>query len=223
LDRELAGLLAADAVSYSWRIEENESAALAALEASRAIIDAAIEQEHGVIIKTAGDSVIARFPGAVAAVKAAQFIQNELTNTTNDVFAFRIGIHFGDIVVTETDVFGDGLNLAARLEPLAPPGAICVSGVVADQIAGKVEGEFVRVGRRTVKNIKWPIDIYCWPEQAARKMRQLSLRRRLPWVAGVVALSHWRRRLRLVLSSCHAISVRPCRQDRESRCCPLTN
>ncbi|MGI9430090.1 MAG: adenylate/guanylate cyclase domain-containing protein, partial [Bythopirellula sp.] len=189
MDRELAGLLVADAVDYSRRIEEDESAALKALEVSRLIVDKAIEDHDGIIISTAGDSVIARFPGAVAAVTAAQLIQLELGKADSNVFAFRIGIHFGDVVVTETDMFGDGLNVAARLEPLAPPTAICISSVVADQIAGKVNGEFIRVGRRKLKNINRPIEIYCWPESAARTMKAMAVRRRLPALAGIGMLA----------------------------------
>ena len=187
--RELAALLAADAVSYSRRMEENEASALAALEASRRIMDAAIQHHDGQIIQTAGDSVIARFSGAVAAVSAALNIQEALGESRDGVFEFRIGIHFGDVMVTNTDVLGDGLNIAARLEPIAPPGGICISGTVADQIAGKVPGQFTRVGTRRVKNIARPIEIYCWPDAAARQLRRKALTRHWPIAAGIGALA----------------------------------
>lgn len=189
MDRQLAGLLVADAVGYSRRIEENESAALAALATSRGIFDEVLERNDGQIIQTAGDSVIARFPGAVAAVSAAQEIQRRLAASGEDVFVFRIGIHFGDVVVQENDVLGDGLNLAARLEPLTPHGAVCISGVVADQVAGKIDEPFTRVGRRKLKNIARPVEVYCWPDAAARTMRRQALTRHWPVAAGACVLA----------------------------------
>lgn len=174
MERKIAALFVADAVAYSKRMEENEAAAMAAIEASRGIIDAAIAQQDGTIIQTAGDSVIAWFPGAVAAVSAALDIQQQLDASETDVFTFRIGVHFGDVGLTERDVLGDGLNVAARLESLAPPGSILISGVVADQVVGKVDAQFTGVGRRKLKNIERPIEVYCWPEKVARDMRRAS-------------------------------------------------
>lgn len=170
-------------------MEENEAAALQAIGRSRQIIDAHIDLNGGHIIQTAGDSVIARFPGAVAAVKAALSIQQDLAESEADVFAFRIGLHFGDVTVTGNDVLGDGLNIAARLEPLAPPGGICISGVVADQVVGKVDGRFTQVGRRKLKNINRTVDIYCWPEKAAGNMRRRTLLRRAAYFGGAGALA----------------------------------
>lgn len=188
--RQLAALFVADAVGYSRRMGEDEAMALAALDASRRIMDGAIARNGGRIVQTAGDSVIAAFPGAVAAVMAAQEIQGEIgAADLTAVFAFRIGIHFGDVVVTDTDVLGDGLNIAARLEPLAPPGAICISEVVADQIAGKVEGRFARVGRRRLKNIARPVEIWCWPDTAAGRLRRRGWTRRWPTAAGAAVLA----------------------------------
>lgn len=180
--RELAALMVADAVGYSRRMEADESAALSALAGTRRIADHAIEGHGGTIITTAGDSVIARFPTAVAAVEAALAMQGEL-QAAEDVFRLRIGIHFGDVLVEGHDVHGDGLNVAARLEPVAPPGGICISGVVADQIAGKVGGRFTRVGSRRLKNIARPVDVHVWPEAAARGLRRQALTRHWPKAA----------------------------------------
>jgi adenylate cyclase len=159
---------------------------LAAIEASRKIIDANIKLRGGKIIQTAGDSVIARFPGAVDSVSAAIAIQHELSDSSTDVFAFRIGQHFGDVNVTDKDVLGDGLNIAARLEPLAPTGGICISGVVADQIVGKIDSRFASIGRRKLKNIERPIEVFCWPEKAARDVRRRHAMRRWPTVTSAV-------------------------------------
>lgn len=180
-------------------MEENEAAALSALEASRSVIDAAVTRHRGAIIMTAGDSVVARFPGAVDAVQAALEIQEELDASKADVFAFRIGLHFGDVSVSDKDVLGDGLNIAARLEPLAPPGAVCVSGVVADQIVGKVDARFTSVGSYRLKNIQRSVDVYCWPEKSARGLRRRRSARRgalgavvaVPLAAAAAAFGLW--------------------------------
>ncbi len=189
MGRQIAALFVADAVGFSRLMEEDEATALRAIKASRRIIDSKIKRYKGQIIQTAGDSVIAMFPGAVSAVEAAQSIQNTLAASKIKVFTFRIGLHFGDVEITENDVLGDGLNLAARLEPLSPPGGICISGVVADQIVGKIDGKFTQVGRRKLKNIKRAVEIYCWPENLARQMRNTVLAFRWAVGTGVAALA----------------------------------
>ncbi len=137
----------ADAVAYSARMEENEAKALAALSNSRAIIDGILAEHQGSIIATAADSVIAEFPSALDAVRAALDAQAQLERDEADNFRFRIGVHFGDVVQQDGTLLGDGVNIAARLEPLAPKGGIMISGVVADQIVGKVDTR-VRVDRQ---------------------------------------------------------------------------
>lgn len=195
MSRKLAGILVADAVGYSSRMEENEAEALAALSKSRAIFDDVLAEHRGSVIATAADSVIAEFPSALDAVRAALGAQAQLERDEADSFRFRIGVHFGDVVQQDGTLLGDGVNIAARLEPLAPKGGILISGVVADQIAGKVDTTFAPVGKHKVKNIARPIDLYCWPETAAKSYRRRRLKRLWPIAASAlivfVAVSAW--------------------------------
>ena len=186
MSRKLAGILVADAVAYSARMEENEAKALAALSNSRAIMDGILAEHQGSIIATAADSVIAEFPSALDAVRAALDAQAQLERDEADNFRFRIGVHFGDVVQQDGTLLGDGVNIAARLEPLAPKGGIIISGVVADQIVGKVDARFAAIGKHSVKNIARPVDLYCWPETAAKAYRRRKLMRL--WPIATVAL-----------------------------------
>ena len=186
--RKLAGFLVADAVGYSARIESNETAAINALSGTRSVIEAAAERHAGHIISIAGDGFIVEFRSAVEAVKAALDIQKSIESSREDIFGLRIGVHFGDVSDEGDTLLGDGLNIAARLEPLSPEGGVLISGVVADQIVGKLEDSFVPVGARKVKNISRKLDLFCWPELAAKKMKRDGLLRRWPLVAASVAV-----------------------------------
>ena len=186
--RKLAGFLVADAVGYSARIESNETAAINALSGTRSVIEAAAERHAGHIISIAGDGFIVEFRSAVEAVKAALDIQKAIESSQEDIFGLRIGVHFGDVSDEGDNLLGDGLNIAARLEPLSPEGGVLISGVVADQIVGKLEDSFVPVGARKVKNISRKLDLFCWPELAAKKMKRDGLLRRWPLVAASVAV-----------------------------------
>jgi len=184
--RQLSGILVADAVGFSGRIERNEAAALQALARSREIIDAAVDRLGGKIVHTAGDSVIATFDSSLSAVRAALDMQQGLGAAGEEVFQVRIGINFGDISQQGDDLLGDGLNIAARLEPLAPPGGILVTQAVAEQIVGKLDESFLRVGRKRLKNIKRPLDLYCWPPRAAVRMRRQNALGKWPWAAAAI-------------------------------------
>lgn len=189
MPRRLAGFLVADAVGYSARVEVNESEALAALSVMRRFIDEALAEHSGKIVATAGDSVIAEFSSAVEAVRASLDIQNGIMHSEEDVFTVRIGVHFGDVSEDGDNLLGDGLNIAARLEPLAPQGGIMISNVVADQIVGKVDETFALVGKRQLKNISRPIELYCWPVDAAARIRGRHYARRWPLIAAAAAIS----------------------------------
>ena len=195
MTRQLSGLMVADAVGFSSRVEQNETAALQALAQSRAVIDPAVSEQGGTIVHTAGDSVIASFESSLAAVRAALTIQTGLDQAEADVFRFRIGINFGDISQQGDDLLGDGLNIAARLEPLAPPGGILVTQAVAEQIVGKLEDRFDRVGHRRLKNIDRPLELYCWPPSAAARIRRRGVVAKWPWAAAamlaIAAGSFW--------------------------------
>ncbi len=189
MERRLAALFAADAVGYTRLMEDDEQGAYAELAACRAIIDACIARHGGRIFGTAGDSVVAEFASSVEAVRAARACQHALATRPGpdpaERLAFRIGVHFGDVMVEAGDILGDGINVAARLEGLAPPGGVCVSGQVAEQVAGKLDETFVRAGRQRLKNRRQPVEVWCWPAAKARRLRAAGLRR----PAAVAALA----------------------------------
>ena len=165
LERKLAAIFAADVAGYSRLMEANEEQALATLSAHRRIIDEAIVRHRGRIAGTAGDSVLAEFASVMSAVHAAIEIQNALAEANNELppgqrMAFRIGINVGDVMVKDGDIFGDGVNIAARLQALAEPGGICVSRGVRDHIRHKVAVAFQDLGEQQVKNIARPIRVF---------------------------------------------------------------
>jgi len=165
IKRKLTAILSADAVSYSRMMHENEDRALRTLADHRRTIDHVIATHEGRIVNTAGDSVLAEFPSSVAAVRCAIEIQEAL-KTRNDALPeeqrmeFRIGVNLGDVVISGTDLLGDGVNVAARLQSIAEPGGICLSSSVYDQISGKIDLGFVDLGEQNLKNITRPIRVY---------------------------------------------------------------
>ena len=164
--RKLAAILAADMVGYSRQMEADEAGTLARLRAYRLeLIDPAIAACKGRIIKTAGDGMLVEFPSVVDAVFCAAAIQRRMAQRNADVAAplrveLRIGINLGDVIVEDGDLFGDGVNVAARLQEVAAPGGICVSAAVRDQVGERLDVAFDDLGERTVKNITRPIRIY---------------------------------------------------------------
>src|ERR1051325_2864301 len=143
--RPLAAVLAADMVGYSRLMEADETGTLARLKTHRIeLIDPAIAKNHGRIIKTTGDGLLVEFHSIVDAVLCAAEIQRRMARRTADLpparsMQFRSGINLGDVIVENDDIFGDGVNIASRLETLAEPGGICVSGAVRDQIGQRLE------------------------------------------------------------------------------------
>ena len=163
--RKLAAILAADVVGFSKMMGENEDRTLCNLKACREITDGAIREHHGRVFGTAGDSIIAKFASPVDAILAAVDFQKNLrdrnlTVPSADQMQFRVGLNLGDVIVEGDNLFGDGVNVAARLEPLAKPGGICISGKFYDEIHRKLELIFENVGPREVKNIENPVQTY---------------------------------------------------------------
>jgi adenylate cyclase len=154
-----------DAYSKPLRMGLDEVGTLRTLTAYRAIIDRLIASHRGRIFNTAGDSLVADFASAVDAVQCAVAVQEAIATENVDRGAgeqmrFRIGVHVGDIIVQGDNLFGDGVNIAARLEALAEPGGICISGTVRDQIGTKLPLFFTDLGEQQVKNIAQPIKAY---------------------------------------------------------------
>ena len=161
--RRLAAILAADVAGYSRLIGADESGTLQALKAIRAeLIDPTITAHNGRLVKTTGDGLLVEFSSVVDALRCATEVQAGMTERNATAPAdkrieFRIGINMGDIVVEDGDIFGDGVNVAARLEALAEPGGICVSARVQEDAAGKLDLGFQDMGQQRLKNIARPI------------------------------------------------------------------
>lgn len=180
VERRLAAILTADVVGYSRLMGRDEEGTHAALKEIRSeLIDPKIREHRGRIVKTTGDGLLVEFASVVDAMRCAVAAQSDLAQHNARVPAerrieFRIGINLGDIIIDEDDIFGDGVNVAARLEPLATPGGICVSQVVHDQVRDKLDFVFEDMGDQRVKNITRPVRVYrvAIAENAAPKTRE---------------------------------------------------
>src|SRR5215472_15247157 len=162
MERKLAAILCADVSGYSRLMGQNEEATLATLTSHRKIIDSLIEQYRGRFVNSAGDSVLAEFASVVNAVQCAIDIQSTLKAENAKLPAdrrmeFRIGVNLGDVMVEGEQIYGDGVNVAARLESLAEPGGICISSTVHDQVRYKLALAYEDIGEQTVKNIPHPV------------------------------------------------------------------
>jgi TolB-like protein/class 3 adenylate cyclase len=163
VERRLAAILAADVAGYSRLMHHDEEATHAKLTALLAdSVAPAISEHGGRIVKNTGDGFLAEFPSAVEAVRAAMQFQTRVRELTTDDaedrrIAFRVGINVGDVMVEPHDIFGDGVNIAARLETIAEPGGICISSSVHDHVRGKVAVEFADLGEQSLKNIDRPV------------------------------------------------------------------
>ena len=155
--RKLAVILATDVVGYSTKMEENEDQTLKNLKVCRSIIDGLVKEYHGRIFNTAGDSVLVEFQSAVEAVICGSEFQNTIKERNNSVpeeeqMEFRIGINMGDVVIEGDNLYGEGVNVAARLEALAQPGGVCLSKNVHEIVNKKTDFQFHDLGEQTVKN-----------------------------------------------------------------------
>jgi len=163
--RRLAAILSADAVSYSRLMAEDEVATVRTLQAHREHLARLIAEHRGRVVDSPGDNVLAEFPSALDAVAAAVDIQRALEASNADVpparrMEFRIGIHLGDVLVDDDQIYGEGVNIAARIEKLAQPGAVCVSAPVWDQVRHKVGLPGQDLGDQVLKNIPDPVHVY---------------------------------------------------------------
>ena len=164
VERRLAAILAADIAGYSRMMGADEEGTLARLKAVRAeLIDPAIADHDGRIVKTTGDGMLVEFASVVDAMRCAIVWQNvmaERTEPPDSRFEWRIGINLGDVIIDGDDIFGDGVNIAARLEALAEPGGICVSRTVITQTRGKLDCPTADLGEQALKNIAQPVHVF---------------------------------------------------------------
>lgn len=168
MERRLAAILAADIVGYSALMGDDEEGTLERLKVHRdELVDPVIAKHNGRIVKLMGDGVLAEFTSVVNAVRCAVGIQEAMGERNVDVPAdrrieYRVGINLGDVIVEGNDLYGDGVNVAARLEALADPGGLCISRSVLDQIQDKLDFAFEDAGQHKVKNIKRPVHVWRW-------------------------------------------------------------
>jgi class 3 adenylate cyclase len=164
-NRRLAAILAADIAGYSRLMGEDEAATVRDLKAHQAVVLPLVGRYGGRIIDTAGDGILAEFPSVINATECAVEIQTIMATRNEPVpetrrMRFRIGINLGDVIHDETRIYGDGINVAARLEGIAEPGGICISRQVFDQVSRSIKADFQALGPRTLKNIAHPVDVF---------------------------------------------------------------
>jgi adenylate cyclase len=163
--RKLAAILSADAKDYSRLMEDDEEATVRNITANRELMVSQIQNQNGRVVDAKGDNLLAEFSSVVDAVRCAVEIQRELGRRNAELpehrkMEFRIGVNLGDVIEEGETIYGDGVNIAARLEALAEGGGICISGTAFDQVEGKLELNFEYLGERSVKNIKKPVRVY---------------------------------------------------------------
>jgi adenylate cyclase len=163
--RKLAAIFSADAVGYSRLMGDDEEATIRTLTEYREVITAQVKQHKGRVVDSPGDNVLAEFSSVVDAVRCAVETQKQIAKSNADLpknrrMLFRIGVNLGDIVDEGDRIYGDGVNIAARLESLAEAGGICLSGTAFDQVKGKLDVGYKYFGEQNVKNIKEPVRIY---------------------------------------------------------------
>ena len=165
IERRLTNILSADVVGYSRLMGLDEAGTLGLLNEYKGVMTGVIAQHRGRIVSTAGDSVLAEFPSSVMAVQTAVDIQRQLAERNQKLepdrqMWFRIGINLGDVIVERDDIFGDDVNIAARLQSMAEPGGILISGAVFDQVKNKLGLSFNFLGPQRLKNIGAEVPVY---------------------------------------------------------------
>ncbi len=167
MERRLTTILAADIVGYSRLMGEDEAGTLTALKSLRQeLVNPKASQYHGRTVKLMGDGALMEFSSVVDALQFAVEVQAAMAERNNDVpeaqrIIYRIGINIGDIIVEGDDIYGDGVNVAARLEELSKPGGVCIARNVFNQVKGKLNLSFEYLGEKEVKNIAEPVSVYC--------------------------------------------------------------
>jgi len=199
VERRLAAILAADVVGSCSLIGIDEEGTLAQLKALRkTLFDPKIAEHHGRIVKNTGDGALVEFASVVDAVRCADEIQRSLAEQNTDVpqdkrIEFRIGIHVGDIVIADDDIFGDGVNIAVRLEGIAEPGGICISDDAHRQVRGKVGNTLEDMGSQSLKNIAepmraWRVHIGPGPSPATKPPTEIAQPLALPDKPSIAVL-----------------------------------
>src|SRR2546428_9753549 len=179
MERKLTAILSADVKGYSRLMGEDEEATIRTLTAYREIMTTLIQQQHGRVVDSPGDNLLAEFASVVDAVRCAMEIQQALHTKNADLPAqrkmeFRIGINLGDVVIEGERLYGEGVNIAARVEGLAEPGGLCISGAVYEQVKTKLALSYEDLGEQAVKNIAEPVRVFRVREQSAAAASTVS-------------------------------------------------
>ncbi len=191
--RRLAAILAADVAGYSRLMGADEEGTHERLQSvRRQLIDPKITEHHGRIVKTTGDGLLVEFPSVVDAVRCAAEVQRGMIDrepeaTEEQQIRFRIGINLGDVIADDDDIFGDGVNVAARLEALAEPGGICISRTVRDHIRDKLPYPFEDRGEQNIKNIARPVRVYALRPEVVANLTMSSVPLSMPMSLPAVA------------------------------------
>jgi adenylate cyclase len=204
VERRMAAIMAADVVSYSRLMGADEEGTLARLKAHRReLVDPKIKQHRGRILKTTGDGMLVEFASPVEAVRCAVEVQRGMVSRNADVpedkrIIFRAGINLGDVIAEKGDLFGDGVNVAARLETLCEPGGVAISRAVREQIRDRLPIAFLDAGEHEVKNIARPVRVYALSAETVGKLGAEAVSGPQPWwpnwmhiaaVAGAFAIA----------------------------------
>ena len=194
--RKLAAILSADVEGYSRLMDDDEEATVRTLTSYRTAITELVQQFRGRIVDTPGDNILAEFASVVESVNCAVEIQRELAERNAELpdsrrMEFRIGVNLGDVIEEEGRIYGDGVNIAARVESLSEAGGICISGRAHDQVENKLELEYEDLGKHEVKNISRPIQVYrvlSYPGAAAHRVTKAEKALRKTWRKTVLAM-----------------------------------
>ena len=192
--RKLTAILSADVVGYSRLMDDNEEATVRTLNAYRDSMKALIQQHRGRVVDTTGDNLLAEFTSVVDALNCSVKVQQEFAERNTDLpserrMEFRIGVNVGDVIEEEGRIYGDGVNIAARVESLAEAGGICITGRAYDQVKNKLEFGYQYLGEHNVKNIPEPVRVYkvlMEPEAAGKVLGEKRKTRR--WIAFAAAI-----------------------------------
>src|SRR5262245_44935596 len=178
-ERRLAAVMVTDIAGYSSLMESDEAGTFIALGTLRAAAEKLIRQHRGRIANTAGDSILAEFTSAVEAVDCALALQSMPQQGVGAELRARIGIHLGDVLERNGDLFGTAVNIAARLEDIAEPGGIVVSSAIRDATAGKLPASFAALGLKTLKNIEEPVRVYALSPATTATLAQSHRRKEM--------------------------------------------